>query len=127
MWQFFDQGSFCYLRFIESMELTLEELARFCAEATAFAGALGERMNLSEELLTLNLTLSSSGEAVIDDEYRAGEKEVFAVIHRSAADLASGRENHAARLLRRIGEQFRVPDKKLDHFEVAIRTFMECR
>ncbi len=127
MWQFFDNGSFCYLRFTGSLELTLEDLARFCAEATAFAGKLGESLNLSEELLTLHLTLSASEDAVINRIYHAGEKETSAMIRRSAADLASGKENHAARLLRRIGEQFRLPDKQLDHFEAAIRTFLESR
>ncbi|MBQ9786669.1 MAG: ATP-binding protein [Lentisphaeria bacterium] len=127
MWQFFDQGSFCYLRFSGSLELTTEDLARFCAEATAFAGKLAESLNLSDELLTLHLTLAPSGEAVIDGEYHAGEKEISAEIRRSAADLASGKENHAARLLRRIGEQFQLPDKKLDHFAAAIRTFLESR
>ena len=107
--------------------MTTEDLARFCAEATAFAGKLAESLNLSDELLTLHLTLAPSGEAVIDGEYHAGENEISAEIRRSAADLASGKENHAARLLRRIGEQFQLPDKKLDHFAAAIRTFLESR
>jgi hypothetical protein len=127
MWQFFDQGSFCYLRFSGGLELTTEDLARFCAEATAFAGKLAESLNLSDELLALHLTIAPSGEAVIDGEYHSGEKEISAEIRRSAADLASGKENHAARLLRRIGEQFQLPDKKLDHFAAAIRTFLESR
>lgn len=127
MWQFFENGVFGYFRFHDTQDASLEDLARFCAEATAFAGKLGEELNLSEELFTLRLTLNPSGKAVIDQEYFSDEKEIVAEISRSVADLASGRENHAARLLRRIGEQFRMPDWKIERFENAIHTFLESR
>ena len=127
MWQFFDHGLFCYFRHSGSGDITLEDLARFCAEATAFAGNLGKFLNLGEELLTLQLIITPASSAVIDGSYRSAEKDISVEICRSAADLASGRENHAARLLRRIGEQFKLPDKDLDIYERAIRTFLECR
>ena len=124
MWQFFDDGLFCYFKDTESTELTLEKLARFCAESTHFAGKLSETLNLSEELLTLKLSIAPADEAVIDSIYRTTAKEVSAEIRRSAADLISGQENHAARLLRRIGEQFQLPDKQLDRYQSAISTFL---
>ncbi|MBE6357342.1 MAG: ATP-binding protein [Lentisphaerae bacterium] len=127
MWQFFDHGLFCCFRYLDPAELTSEDLARFCAEATAFAGNLGKLLNLGEELLTLQLVFSPAGEMVIDQQYHSSVKEISAEIRRSAADLASGRENHAARLLRRIGEQFQLPDKNIDRFDNAIRTFLESR
>lgn len=127
MWQFFDHGLFCYFRYGNSAELSLEDLARFCAEAIAFAGNLGKLFNLGEELLTLQLALCPVSEAVIEKKYRSSEKEIPAEIRRSAADLISGKENHAARLLRRIGEQFQLPDTLLERYENAIRTFLECR
>lgn len=127
MWQFFDNGVFSYFRFTDSPMLTLEDLARFCAETAAFAGNLAEQFNLSEELLTLRIALSSTADAVLDGEYRSPEKEPSAEISRSAADLISGRENHAGRLFRRIGEQFQVPDCKLDRIESEIRAFLESR
>ena len=127
MWQFFDNGLFCFFRDVENNRITLENLARFCAESTRFAGKLAQNLNLSEELLTLKISLSPADEAVIEPDYRTGEKEVAAEIRRSAADLISGQEQHAARLLRRIGEQFQLPDKQLDHFHSAISTFLECR
>jgi hypothetical protein len=84
-------------------------------------------LNLSEELLTLKLSISPADEAVIDSIYRTTEKEVSAEIRRSAADLISGQENHAARLLRRIGEEFQLPDRQLDRYQSAIITFLERR
>ena len=127
MWQLFDHGSFCYFRYSENRDIPFEGLARFCAEATIFAGNLGKLLNLGEELLTLQFSLSPAAEMLIDHKYRGSDSEVAAEICRSAADLASGSENHAARLLRRIGEQFKVPDKEIDRFEVAIRSFLGDR
>ncbi|MBO5668285.1 MAG: ATP-binding protein [Lentisphaeria bacterium] len=127
MWQMFDNGSFCYFRYTDSSQLSLEDLARFCAEAAAFAGNLGTSLNLSEELLSLRLSLSPVTEMIIDGKYHSPAQEISSEIHRSAADLASGKENHAARLLRRLGEQLRLPDREIDRYESAIRDFLECR
>ncbi|MBR7121045.1 MAG: ATP-binding protein [Lentisphaeria bacterium] len=127
MWQLFDNGLFCYFCDRPDAELTLEKLARFCAESTAFAGKLGEILNLSEELFTLRMSIVPADEAVIDGRYRSAEKEVSAEIRRSAADLVSGRDHHAYRLLRRIGEEFQLPDKQLDRFHAEISSFLECR
>jgi len=127
MWQMFDNGSFCYFRYSDSNQITLEELARFCAEATAFAGNLGLALNLGEELFSLQFALSSTAVMSIDGSYHSPEKEIAVEIRRSAADLASGRENHAARVLRRVGEHFQLPDKVIDRYSAAIRSFLECR
>ena len=128
LWQFFDNGVFCFLKYSHSDELTLENLARFCAEAVAFAGGLGENFNWSTELLTLKIAVVPSRDMMIDGRYRiAAGKELSAEIERSAADLNSGRENHAARLLRRIGETLRLPDHQLDSFKESIRNFLERR
>ena len=128
LWQIFDDGSFCYFKYIQDGELSLDNLARFCAEAVSFAGELGEKFNWSEELFTLKLSLTAPQDILIDGRYLlAGGKEISAEIERSSADLNSGRENHAARLLRRIGESLRLPDYKLDSFKENIRIFLERR
>jgi hypothetical protein len=127
MWQFFDNGVFAYLRFTDSPSLTLEDLARFCAETAAFAGNLAEQFNLSEELITLRIAMIPAAETMLDGKYRSPEKEPSVEISRSAADLISGRENHAGRLMRRIGEQFLVPDSLLDRIDTEIRAFLESR
>lgn len=128
LWQFFDNGLFCFLKYPQDDELTLENLARFCAEAVAFAGGLGENFNWSTELLTLKITVVPACDILVDGRYRiAAGRELTAEIERSAADLNSGRENHAARLLRRIGEMLRLPDHQLDSFKEKIRIFLERR
>ena len=126
MWQIFDNGVFCFFRGI-SGEFPLELLAQFCAEATCFAGNLGVVFDLSEELFTLQLSVETGKNAVFDGVLRPSGENISAEIKRSVADLNSGRENHAARLLRRIGEELKFPDKKLDRLEAAIRTFLERR
>ena len=128
MWQFFDNGLFCFFKYPQNDELSLENLARFCAEAVAFAAGLGENFNWSTELLTLKISIVPAEDMLIDNRYRifAG-KELSAEIERSVADLNSGRENHAARLLRRIGEMLRLPDHQLDSFKEKIRVFLERR
>lgn len=128
LWQFFDNGLFCYFKYPAEEDLSVERFARFCAEAVTFAGNLGEFAGWSEELLTLKISLVPCRDIMIDGRYRAGaNKEISAEITRSAADLNSGRENHASRLLRRVGELLRLPDSKLDSFRQEIRNFLERR
>lgn len=128
LWQMFENGFFCYFKYPSENQLSLDSLARFCAETVSFAGHLGEFFNWSEELLTLKIVLQPMEDIVIDKRYRCpAGKELAAEIKRSVADLNSGRENHAARLLRRIGESFQLPDKKLDHYKRAIGNFLERR
>ncbi|MBQ9786938.1 MAG: ATP-binding protein [Lentisphaeria bacterium] len=128
LWQFFDNGLFCYFKYPAEEDLSMERFARFCAEAVTFAGNLGEFAGWSEELLTLKISLVPSRDIMIDGRYRGSAgKEISAEITRSAADLNSGRENHASRLLRRVGELLRLPDSKLDSFRQEIRNFLERR
>lgn len=127
MWQFFDRGSFCFFRYSDSAELSLENLAQFCVETTVFTGHIAEKLNFSEEIITLNFAIEPVEKAVIDGKYPAGKKEYYAEIRRSAADLNSGIENHSARLLRRLGEELKIPDKQLDLFRDAIVHFLERR
>lgn len=128
LWQFFDNGLFCYFKYPAEEDLSMERFARFCAEAVTFAGNLGEFAGWSEELLTLKISLAPCRDIMIDGRYRVGaNKEISAEITRSAADLNSGRENHASRLLRRVGELLRLPDSKLDSFRQEIRNFLERR
>ena len=126
MWQLFDNGVFCFFRTLPS-GLSLEDLARFCAEVTFFAGNFGESCNWSEELLTLQLGIDSGKDAAINGTYRSASPESSAEIKRSVADLNSGRENHAARLFRRLGEEFQLPDEQLEKLEAGIRSFLERR
>ena len=125
MWQLFDRGLFCFFCCTDSTGLDSEFLARFCAEAVYFSGQLAEHFNTPEQIITLRLAVSPANETVIDGRYRSAEKEISAEIRRSAADLNSGLENHAARLLRRVGEEFKLPDRRLDQLKTAISKFLE--
>lgn len=126
MWQFFHDGLFLCFAFVEREALTPEYLCRFGAEAVAFAGNLTAEVCGGEELLTLKLAIAGLSAPELR-HYRAGSNEVSAEISRSAADLLSGRENHAARLIRRLGENFKLPDSMLDQLEPEVKKFLERR
>lgn len=133
MWQFFDGGLFLYFRFAPEAEFTPEYLARFCAEAVAFAGNLAAELCGGEELLTLKAAFSGAGNGRKlqlysgERKFPADNGEIAAEISRSAADLVSGRENHALRLFHRLGENFKLPDRLLDPLEPAMRNFLARR
>lgn len=127
MWQIFDRGAFAYFRYTDKQNMTLEELAKFCAETVSFAGKSGEELNWSEELLNLQISIIPTPGAMFDEKYISEDREISAEIRRSVADLNSGRENHAARLLRRLGEELRIPDKQIDAFQAPIKAFLERR
>ena len=132
MWQFFDSGMFISFCGVKRQEFSLENLAGFCAEAVAFAGNLVAELCGGEELFTLKTVIS----ATPPPELLNGQEkfspagtgsEISSEISRSAADLASGRENHAVRLIRRLGENFKMPDSLLDRMEPAVKNFLERR
>ena len=129
MWQFFDSGPFLCLRFLSPAEFTLDFLARFTAEATAFAGNLAAELCGGDELLTLRISFAAPDLTVVagNSRFAASGGSAAAEIARSAADLVSGRENHAIRLVRRLGENFKLPDSRLDQLEPEIRDFMVRR
>jgi len=126
MWQFFRKGLFLCFAYVDRKVLDQEYLCRFCAEAVAFAGNLTAELCGGEELLTLKIAIAGTAAPELSN-YRAGSNEVSAEINRSAADLFSGRENHAARLVRRLGEGFKLPDSMLDQLEPAVKKFLERR
>lgn len=131
MWQFFDDGMFISFSEIPQKNLTLENLCRFYAEAVTFVGELVSELCGGEEIFTLKAQISAASAPVLfcgKEKISAGNNnEISVEIIRSAADIASGRENHAVRLIRRIGENFKLPDRLLDHMEPAIKDFLERR
>ncbi|MBR7156467.1 MAG: hypothetical protein IKD22_06500, partial [Lentisphaeria bacterium] len=46
---------------------------------------------------------------------------------RSAADLASGTEQHARRLIRRMGELFHLSDFRIEEFSRPVKNILERR
>ncbi|MBQ9804696.1 MAG: ATP-binding protein [Lentisphaeria bacterium] len=126
MWQFFRNGLFLAFVYVDHAALNQEYLCRYVAEAVAFAGNLTAELCGGEELLTLKIAIAGTAAPELA-HYRAGSNEVTAEINRSAADLLSGRENHAARLVRRLGEGFKLPDSMLDQLEPAVKKFLERR
>lgn len=130
MWQFFDSGMFISFQGIPRQEFTLEKLSCFCAEAVAFVSELLSELCGGEELFTLKTVITAAPPPELfhaGDRFSPGSSEISAEICRSAADLASGRENHAVRLIRRLGENFKLPDSLLDRMEPAVKNFLERR
>ncbi|MBR2345283.1 MAG: ATP-binding protein [Lentisphaeria bacterium] len=130
MWQFFDSGTFICFAAVPRQELTLEKFCRFYAEAVAFSGNLMAELSGGDELLTLKAGVSAAPVPEIfynQSRFTGNTAEVSSEISRSTADLISGRENHAVRLIRRLGENFQVPDSLLDQMEPAVKNFLARR
>ena len=134
MWQFFDSGLFCFFQFktTSGNVILFKEFIRFCAEAVNFFANLYSELGWAEELLTLHLEIENAEKIILRDQaagvsedFTANSSTVNVEICRSAADLASGRVNHTLRLIRRVGELFRIPDFRLDHLEAAVAEILE--
>lgn len=131
MWQLFDNGLFCY--FINSGKLNtsyqFERVVNFCVEAIDFTARLYAELEWAEQLLTLQVAIINADNMSLctgeDEAFHVKNNTVSVEICRSAADLASGRENHAASLVRRLGEAFHLPDFRVNEFISSIRKYLD--
>lgn len=136
MWQLFQSGLFHYVAWwpIPGRELSLDYLIRFSAEAVNYLGALYAELGYVEELLTIRLVLVHTENCRLvpenpqpEEEFRCRIPEVEIEITRSAADLATGSVNHAARLVREIGERFNLPDYYWRGLPGKMQSYLEQR
>lgn len=136
-------------------ELSYALLIRLCSRVMNFLGRLYAELGLAEELLELRFNLSrTEGLKLVEEPppppspRRKNGKSNAAVpaqpapqtavgisriadvkvrMRRSAADLASGREAHAARLIREIGERFNFPEITYRNLPRQIKSYLEKR
>ena len=135
MWQVFKSGLFHYIAYwpVPNDTLPYKQLATGLSEAVCFLGKLYTELGYAEELLTLRLTLEGTEELKLKlsgkdgGVFRCRIPEIAVEIRRSAADLASGCEMHASRLIREVTERFNPPDQYLQDLPREIRRHLEKR
>ena len=131
MWQLFDTGIFCFFAVLPEQKISFDDIIKLSAAAVDFCARLYQNLNWHEELLTLRLEIVNPAPLkLIDcDTEHSFDKNIpcRAEISRSAADLASGKKAHAARLACKIGEMFHVCSSKLEHLPEAVATYLETR
>lgn len=135
MWQVFKTGLFHYIEYLEAPDrrVSYENLVKALAEAVSFLGKLYAELGYAEELLTIRLTISGTENfslrpnADSDEEFRCRIPEVRIEMRRSAADLATGFETHAQRLIRECCERFNLPEHYLQNLPRLIHAHLERR
>ena len=108
MWQFFQNGSFLYAEYIpvENGVVSIDRVSETVKNTITLAGALAEFFAQEERLYSVRLAVSGNGA----DKFELPDKRVLmssangttSEICRSAADLASAPEVHAARIIRKF-------------------------
>jgi hypothetical protein len=149
MCQIGKSGLFYFTRELKLVNRRIEylELIKLFAEIIHFVSRLYANLGLDEQLITIRtlvtgtdqLTLSpleASPAAARKRARRDDAEGKTAVCHiseikielrRTAADLASGREMHAARLIREIAERFNAPEIRERQLADLIRDYLEKR
>lgn len=132
MWQLFKSGEFLFFADLPGSggKIDSEEVLKFAAETVAFAGKLYQNMISPEELLTITLKLSAKKKVRLKFNRRtpSGTAADTAVssICRSAADLASGDREHAARLCDELAAQFGISEKTLSAMTRFITEYLSA-
>lgn len=131
MWQFFDSGIFCFFAVLTNDELAFDDIVKLSAAAVDFCAKIYSALNWHDELLTLRLEIINPAPVALSD---CGKSFSFtqntpcrAEIIRTTADLASGKESHAARLACKIGELFHISSAKLERLPDAVRNYLESQ
>lgn len=131
MWQFFDTGIFCFFAVISEEKVNFDDIVKLSAAAVEFCSKLYTALNWHEELLTLRLEIINPAAVKLID---CGQDFTFdangncrSEIIRSAADLASGKESHAARLACKIGEQYHICGSKLERLLEVVTNCLESK
>ena len=131
MWQLFDTGIFCFFAVLQEKRLNFDDIIKLSAAAVDFCARLYQNLNWHEELLTLRLEIVNPASLKLIDCGNEFSYEQHipcrAEISRSAADLASGKNVHAARIACKIGELFHVSSRKLENLPDAVRNYLETR
>ena len=117
MWQLFNNGEFLFFADVPAPagKINAQDLLIFAAETVAFAGKLYSELIQPDELLTVSLKLSARDKVFLqyenDSSSASSADKASGTICRSAADLASGDSEHAARLCAEVFIPFGISAK----------------
>ncbi len=134
MWQVFQTGLFHYIGYwpVRGRKINCNTLALNLSEAVAFLARLYAELGYVDELLILKLRLEGTEDLMLDagdgsDKYRSRIPAIEVELRRTAGDLASGVETHAARLVGKVAERFNLPDHEMHLLPRRVRQIFEKR
>lgn len=131
MWQLFDTGIFCFFAVLTEKNISFDDIIKLSAAAVDFSAKLYTALNWHEELLTMQLEIINPEAVKLNDcskEFSFNSNlPCRSEIIRSTADLASGKESHAARLACKLGELFHICSAKLERLPEIVRNYLESK
>ncbi|MFA7230717.1 MAG: ATP-binding protein [Victivallaceae bacterium] len=124
MWQIFKTGMFHYVnyRITRNHAVGYQTLVRLLAETVNFISLLYAELGYDDALLDIRVRLDNVENIALSDipaavkqpeqkpDYVCRIPEVKITLQRTAADLASGRAEHTARIVKEVCERFNLPD-----------------
>lgn len=132
MWQLFKSGEFLFFADIQAIngKINAEDILKFSAESTAFAGRLYSTLSSADELLTVTLKLDAPSGIKLRFNNKIISKTAVekstASICRSAADLLTGDREHAARLCTELAVPFKISDKNISETARFITEYLSA-
>lgn len=140
MWQMFQSGMFHYIQVNNSNHsISYVDLMCFFSEAIVFISRLYSELGYDEELLDIRVELNNvEGASLIKTPEPLKKNEIKPdcvcriplikiILHRTAADLASGYIDHTARIIREVCERFNFPEGRHGRLTEMIRKYLEKR
>ncbi len=119
LWQLYQSGLFCFAGiFPFERGISYRFLVKFISEVVKFTAQLYDFMGYSAELLTTHLSISGVENISLTDtplnkesfEFTCRIPEINLKLQRSAADLSSAPEGHAASVIKKVCERFNLPE-----------------
>ena len=132
MWQLFKSGEFLFFADLQAVngKVNAEDILKFTAEATAFAGKLYSNLATADELVTASLKLDAASSIKLRFNGKIISKSAVekstASICRSAADLQTGDREHAARLCTELAVPFRISDRSIGETSRFITEYLSA-
>ena len=139
MWQIFKTGMFHYISYwpVPDKKIKYQYILRFFAEAVSFLSRLYSELGYDEELLDITISLDETEDIELSEasqpksqkpgQYICRIPDIRIKLERSAADLASGYIEHAARVIKELCERFNFPDGKHEKLQKNIIAYLEKR
>lgn len=118
-WQFYKSGLFHLLGWLPmpAGALPWHQLGGIIAGTTGLLGKIYAELGMLDEMLTIRIRVDNTEDTFLElpsgKRFECRIPEIEISMRRSAADLASGAVEHAARLAREVAERYNVPEDEL--------------
>jgi len=141
LWQMFQSGMFHYISVWNGSGKTIKypELVKFFAEAVSCFSQLYSELGYYEELLDIRIEIDHVEGVMLTTTPEPLKKldresdcicripQIKIQLNRTAADMASGYIDHAARIILEVCERFNLPEGRHRKLNDTIRKYLEKR